>query len=57
MAVFGGVRIHYRQLGAGPGMVLLHGFPQMGHENYRAGATLDFVRDRANRQIACAVSD
>lgn len=27
----GGVRIHYRELGAGPGMVLLHGYPQTGH--------------------------
>lgn len=26
-----GVRIHYRRLGKGPGMVLLHGFPQTGH--------------------------
>jgi haloacetate dehalogenase len=25
------VRIHFRRLGAGPGMVLLHGFPQTGH--------------------------
>jgi pimeloyl-ACP methyl ester carboxylesterase len=29
--VEGGVRIHYRRMGAGPGMVLLHGFPQTGH--------------------------
>jgi pimeloyl-ACP methyl ester carboxylesterase len=26
-----GTRIHYRRLGAGPGLVLLHGFPQTGH--------------------------
>jgi len=26
-----GTRIHYRRLGAGPAMVLLHGFPQTGH--------------------------
>jgi haloacetate dehalogenase len=26
-----GVRIHYRRLGAGPAMVLLHGYPQTGH--------------------------
>lgn len=26
-----GTRIHYRQMGQGPGMVLLHGFPQTGH--------------------------
>jgi pimeloyl-ACP methyl ester carboxylesterase len=26
-----GVRIHYRRMGAGPGMVLLHGYPQTGH--------------------------
>jgi haloacetate dehalogenase len=26
-----GVRIHYRRMGQGPGMVLLHGFPQTGH--------------------------
>ncbi|MBI4588176.1 MAG: alpha/beta hydrolase [Candidatus Rokubacteria bacterium] len=26
-----GVRIHYRRMGRGPGMVLLHGFPQTGH--------------------------
>jgi haloacetate dehalogenase len=26
-----GVRIHYRRLGAGPGLVLLHGYPQTGH--------------------------
>ncbi|MBI3625846.1 MAG: alpha/beta hydrolase [Candidatus Rokubacteria bacterium] len=26
-----GVRIHYRQMGRGPAMVLLHGFPQTGH--------------------------
>src|SRR5947209_19888141 len=25
------VRIHYRRLGSGPGMVLLHGYPQTGH--------------------------
>lgn len=25
------MRIHYRRLGAGPGMVLLHGYPQTGH--------------------------
>src|SRR5947199_8791550 len=24
-------RIHYRKLGQGPGMVLLHGYPQTGH--------------------------
>jgi haloacetate dehalogenase len=29
--VEGGVRIHYRALGTGPGMVLLHGYPQTGH--------------------------
>ena len=26
-----GVRIHYRRMGQGPAMVLLHGFPQTGH--------------------------
>jgi haloacetate dehalogenase len=26
-----GTRIHYRRLGRGPAMVLLHGFPQTGH--------------------------
>ncbi|MGH7324786.1 MAG: alpha/beta fold hydrolase [Candidatus Rokuibacteriota bacterium] len=26
-----GIRIHYRRLGRGPAMVLLHGFPQTGH--------------------------
>lgn len=26
-----GVRIHYRREGGGPGMVLLHGYPQTGH--------------------------
>jgi haloacetate dehalogenase len=26
-----GVRIHYRRMGQGPGMVLLHGYPQTGH--------------------------
>jgi haloacetate dehalogenase len=26
-----GVRIHYRRMGQGAGMVLLHGFPQTGH--------------------------
>ena len=26
-----GVRIHYRQIGNGPGLVLLHGFPQTAH--------------------------
>jgi pimeloyl-ACP methyl ester carboxylesterase len=26
-----GVRIHYRRQGQGPGMVLLHGYPQTGH--------------------------
>ncbi|MBI2544422.1 MAG: alpha/beta fold hydrolase [Candidatus Rokubacteria bacterium] len=26
-----GVRIHYRRLGKGPGVALLHGFPQTGH--------------------------
>jgi haloacetate dehalogenase len=31
VTVAGGVRIHYRRLGSGPGMVLLHGFPQTGH--------------------------
>ncbi len=25
------IRIHYRRLGQGPGLVLLHGFPQTGH--------------------------
>src|SRR5207245_4774071 len=25
------VRIHYRRMGAGRGMVLLHGYPQTGH--------------------------
>src|SRR5262245_26563759 len=24
-------RIHYRRLGQGPGMILLHGYPQTGH--------------------------
>jgi haloacetate dehalogenase len=27
-----GVRIHYRREGTGPAMVLLHGYPQTGHE-------------------------
>jgi haloacetate dehalogenase len=27
----GGVRIHYRRVGRGPAMVLLHGYPQTGH--------------------------
>ncbi len=31
MTVRDGVRIHYRRLGQGPGMVLLHGYPQTGH--------------------------
>ena len=31
VTVAGGVRIHYRRLGSGPAMVLLHGFPQTGH--------------------------
>jgi haloacetate dehalogenase len=31
VTVGGGVRIHYRRLGTGPGLVLLHGFPQTGH--------------------------
>ena len=26
-----GIRIHYRRLGRGPGLVLLHGYPQTGH--------------------------
>jgi pimeloyl-ACP methyl ester carboxylesterase len=26
-----GVRIHYRRMGRGPGVVLLHGYPQTGH--------------------------
>src|SRR6266542_953836 len=26
-----GVRIHYRRMGQGPGLVLLHGYPQSGH--------------------------
>ncbi len=26
-----GVRIHYRRMGKGPGMVLLHGWPETGH--------------------------
>lgn len=26
-----GIRLHYRRLGRGPGMVLLHGYPQTGH--------------------------
>lgn len=26
-----GVRIHYRRMGQGPGLVLLHGYPQTGH--------------------------
>ena len=25
------IRIHYRRQGLGPGMVLLHGYPQTGH--------------------------
>ncbi len=25
------IRIHYRRLGQGPGLVLLHGYPQTGH--------------------------
>ena len=25
------IRIHYRRLGQGPAMVLLHGYPQTGH--------------------------
>lgn len=29
--VAGEVRIHYRRLGSGPAMVLLHGYPQTGH--------------------------
>ena len=31
MTVRDGVRVHYRRLGQGPGMVLLHGYPQTGH--------------------------
>ncbi len=31
LTVRDGVRIHYRGMGAGPGMVLLHGYPQTGH--------------------------
>ena len=31
VTVAGGVRIHYRRLGSGPAIVLLHGFPQTGH--------------------------
>lgn len=31
VTVPGGVRLHYRWEGTGPGMVLLHGFPQTGH--------------------------
>src|SRR5437867_5777251 len=31
MRVRDGVRIHYRRLGAGPGLILLHGYPQTGH--------------------------
>ncbi len=31
VTVSDGVRLHYRRLGAGPGMVLLHGYPQTGH--------------------------
>ncbi|OGK98097.1 MAG: alpha/beta hydrolase [Candidatus Rokubacteria bacterium RIFCSPHIGHO2_12_FULL_73_22] len=26
-----GIRLHYRRLGRGPGLVLLHGYPQTGH--------------------------
>src|SRR3989338_10732258 len=26
-----GIRLHYRRLGRGPGMVLLHGSPETGH--------------------------
>lgn len=31
LTVGDGVKIHYRRAGAGPGLVLLHGFPQTGH--------------------------
>jgi haloacetate dehalogenase len=31
VTVQGGVRIHYRRQGTGPGLVLLHGYPQTGH--------------------------
>ena len=31
VTVSGGVRLHYRRLGDGPAMVLLHGYPQTGH--------------------------
>jgi haloacetate dehalogenase len=31
VTVRAGNRIHYRRLGQGPGMVLLHGYPQTGH--------------------------
>ncbi len=29
--VDGGVRLHYRRMGQGPALVLLHGYPQTGH--------------------------
>ncbi len=31
VTVAGGVRIHYRRSGHGPGLVFLHGYPETGH--------------------------
>jgi pimeloyl-ACP methyl ester carboxylesterase len=35
-----GVRLRYRRLGTGPGMALLHGFPQTGHRWRQKGFTV-----------------